>query len=261
MSKQRLLNTRTIPLAAFTAAYMLAAIVAAFASGNGEFVFYIVVMFALIGAVAAVHLRVGLSTAVLWCLSIWGAAHMAGGLIHVPESWPTQGEFRVLYSWWLVPGKLKFDHVVHAYGFAVTTAVMWECLRHMTGIKVPTVGLLVVCAAAAMGFGALNEVVEFAATLLVPETNVGGYINTGWDLVANLFGVTTAAVILRACSSQTPEGSSGPRQTVYNLSSTFRARLTLARMSVADAVQMKGLGLRLCALMYSVIAPIRSSTL
>ena len=31
------------------------------------------------------------------------------------------------------------------------------------------------------------------ATLLIPETNVGGYRNTGWDLVSNLIGATTAA--------------------------------------------------------------------
>jgi len=58
-------------------------------------------------------------------------------------------------------------------------------------------GLLVLCAAAGMGFGALNEVIEFAATILVPETNVGGYMNTGWDLVSNLVGCVLAAVIIR----------------------------------------------------------------
>jgi hypothetical protein len=47
-----------------------------------------------------------------------------------------------------------------------------------------------------MGFGALNEVVEFAATLTLEETNVGGYWNTGWDLVANLVGCMAAAVII-----------------------------------------------------------------
>jgi hypothetical protein len=52
---------------------------------------------------------------------------------------------------------------------------------------------MVLCAAAGLGFGALNEVVEFVATLLIPETNVGGYRNTGWDLVSNLIGATTAA--------------------------------------------------------------------
>jgi len=29
------------------------------------------------------------------------------------------------------------------------------------------------------------------------ETNVGGYVNTGWDLVANLVGATIAAVLIR----------------------------------------------------------------
>ena len=51
-----------------------------------------------------------------------------------------------------------------------------------------------------MGFGALNEVGEFVATLLVPKTNVGGYANTGRDLVANLVGVLIAAVVLRFTS-------------------------------------------------------------
>ncbi len=60
---------------------------------------------------------------------------------------------------------------------------------------------------------------------------------------------------------QNGKQSSGLRLTVYNLFSTRRARLTLARMSLAEAVQMKGLGFSLCALMYSVIAPIRSLTL
>ena len=60
----------------------------------------------------------------------------------------------------------------------------------------PTLGLMVLSASAALGFGALNEVVEFVATLLVPETNVGGYRNTGWDLVSNLSGATIAATLI-----------------------------------------------------------------
>jgi hypothetical protein len=45
-----------------------------------------------------------------------------------------------------------------------------------------------------MGFGAANEVVEFIATITLPGTNVGGYENTGWDLVANLVGCLLAAL-------------------------------------------------------------------
>jgi hypothetical protein len=45
-----------------------------------------------------------------------------------------------------------------------------------------------------MGFGAANEVVEFIASQMIAGTNVGGYINTGWDLVANSLGALLAAV-------------------------------------------------------------------
>ena len=55
--------------------------------------------------------------------------------------------------------------------------------------------------------------------------------------------------------------TSGVRLTVYNLFSAARARLTLARISLADAVQMNGFGFWLCWLTYSVIAPIKSLTL
>lgn len=47
-----------------------------------------------------------------------------------------------------------------------------------------------------MGFGALTEVIEFGAPLLLPETNVGRYMNTSLDLVANLIGATGAAVLI-----------------------------------------------------------------
>lgn len=191
----------------FSLAYLLPAIAVAVSSGNGEFVFYSVVMVLLMAAVIAVHRNVNLSPAVLWGLSLWGAVHMAGGLVPLPESWPANGPHRVLYSWWLIPTYLKFDQVVHAYGFGVTTFVCWQGLRacvrtYCPEIRLaPTAGALLLSAAASMGFGALNEVVEFAATLLLPSTNVGGYVNTGWDLVSNLVGCLVAAVIIRC---QTP---------------------------------------------------------
>lgn len=188
---------------AFTLGYLAVSIVAAIATGNREFIFYIVVMGVLIGAVAAVHRRVGLGSVALWGLSLWGLAHMAGGMLPVPAGWPVNGEHRVLYSLWLVPNLLKYDQIVHAFGFGITTLVCWEGLRSMLTAAgqsepAPGAGSLILCAAAAMGFGALNEVVEFAATLLVPETNVGGYINTGWDLVSNLVGCVLAALAIRA---------------------------------------------------------------
>jgi hypothetical protein len=57
-----------------------------------------------------------------------------------------------------------------------------------------------------MGVGAANEVVEFLATRVLPETNVGGYENTGWDLVSNTVGCLIAAVLIHA---RDPGGSKG----------------------------------------------------
>ncbi len=177
----------------FTAAYMLAAGLAALLLRNREFLFYILVMLGLIAAVAAVHRRVALTRATLWGLSAWGLLHMAGGLVPLPVGWPHQGQ-PVLYSFWLLPERLKYDQVVHAYGFGVTTAVCWQGIARVARAPRPTFGLLVLAGAASLGFGALNEVVEFTTTLLVPETNVGDYHNTGWDLVANLAGVGVAVL-------------------------------------------------------------------
>ena len=49
-----------------------------------------------------------------------------------------------------------------------------------------------------LGFGALNEMIEFLITRVVPETNIGGFENTGWDLVANFTGSVLAALWVRA---------------------------------------------------------------
>jgi len=196
------MDPRLRPVAAFTFGYLAIALVAGLLRGNDEFLFYIGVMLVLMGFVWAVNRAVGLSTGALWALSAWGLIHMAGGLVVVPMGWPVNAESRVLYSLWLIPERIKYDHLVHAYGFGVTTWVCWQglrsAIRNRSGhVPTPAFGLLVLAAAAGLGFGALNEVIEFVATLTMPETNVGGYINTGWDLVANTVGAVTAVVLIR----------------------------------------------------------------
>lgn len=184
------------PVLFFTLAYLMLAAIGAVVAGNSEFIFYIVVMIALILIIAAVHWRVGFTIPLLWCLSIWGLLHMAGGLVPVPPTWPIHGDTPVLYSLWLIPGYLKYDQLVHAFGFGTTTWVCWQALRAaVPGVR-PGVGVMTLCATAAMGFGALNEIVEFIATLTMPQTNVGGYVNTGWDLVANAAGALIAAIAI-----------------------------------------------------------------
>jgi len=193
---------RLVPLAAFTGGYLLVAVAASWRFGNKEFLFYIITMLLLIAAVMMIHRRMPLRGAQLWCLSLWGLAHMAGGLWPLAETANIDGGQPVLYSLWLLPGMLKYDQLVHAYGFAITTWICWHGLRqHLLergGSPVlPTLGLLTLAASGGMGFGALNEVIEFIAVLTIPNTNVGGYENTGWDLVFNLLGCLIATVMIR----------------------------------------------------------------
>lgn len=198
---------RLLPVFLFNGAYMMASVGSSISQGNTEFIFYIVVMLVLIGVMTLVHRKVGLSTPLLWAFSVWGMLHMAGGLVPVPAGWPYDGEHGVLYSLWLIPDYLKYDQVVHAYGFGITTWLCWHglttAMQRGFGIRVrPTLGMLTLCAAAGVGFGALNEVIEFIAVLSMPKTNVGGYMNTGWDLVANLVGAVAAAGIIRGCAGR-----------------------------------------------------------
>lgn len=184
----------------FTLVYLVAALAAAWMGGSGEFLGYLVVMAVLVVVVAAVHLRVGLSTAALAGLSAWGLVHLAGGLLPVPASWPVEGEGHVLYGLRPAPWLPRFDQVVHTYGFGLVTWICWECLARILDRRGaparPSAGLVALCVASGMGFGAANEVVEFLATRLLPETNVGGYDNTGWDLVSNLVGCLIAAALI-----------------------------------------------------------------
>jgi hypothetical protein len=197
-SRSRLrLAPAELAVVAFNLLYLAVALVASLRRGNTEFLLYFAVLCGLLVLMAAIHFKIRFSLALLWGLSVWGLAHMAGGLVAIPEAWPTGGEGHVLYNLWLVPNRLKFDQLVHAYGFGLVTIACWQGLQHAfasRGVCIrPTLGLLTLCIAGGMGFGAANEVVEFIATRVLPETNVGGYENTGWDLVANLIGCWLAA--------------------------------------------------------------------
>ena len=56
--------------------------------------------------------------------------------------------------------------------------------------------LVILAVGAALGLGALNEVVEFLATLAHHGAHVGGYWNTGWDLACNVIGVGAAGLVI-----------------------------------------------------------------
>lgn len=164
--------------------------------GNAEFLFYGVVMIVLAGVVLALDRGVRLSHLAIGGLVVWAILHLAGGTVAISPD-------NVLYNWRPVEWLPKYDQAVHFFGFAVATLLAWECLAHAIERRAgerprATTGLVTGAALIGMGLGGLNEVVEFVATLTIPDTNVGGYGNTGWDLVSNLAGCVAMAVWLRA---------------------------------------------------------------
>lgn len=185
----------------FSFFYMAIATVSIIASRNLEFLLYLATMSLMLVAVLAVYRRAGLSVTLLWGFSLWGLLHMVGGLVPIPENWHAPGVSAVVYNWRLIPGYLKYDQVVHGIGVGLVTWLVWQALstriRNAQGGPLqPTGAMLTVCAAAGMGFGALNEAVEFIASLVLPAHNIGGYRNTGWDLVSNSVGAAIAATII-----------------------------------------------------------------
>ena len=54
----------------------------------------------------------------------------------------------------------------------------------------------IVLVMAGLGVGAFNETVEFLVNVVVPESGVGGYLNTSLDLCANSVGAILALVYI-----------------------------------------------------------------
>ena len=162
---------------------------------NYEFLLYIGVIVFFLVLILATNKRVDYPNSVLWGLTVWAFLHMSGGGFYI-------GDVK-LYEIILVPISetyhiFRYDQFVHIVGFGVATLVMYVLLKPllMPDLKRWT-ALSIVVVMAGLGVGALNEIVEFAATVLVPETGVGGYTNTSLDLVSDLVGAVVALVIIR----------------------------------------------------------------
>ena len=182
-------------LVLFNALYVLAFGAYYLSIGNYEFLWYIAVLVFFLLLIGATLHTTQFSKPILWMLSFWGLAHMAGGGVEVNGA--------ALYALELfhIIGSgdafiLKFDQVVHFYGFFVSTFVIFHLLSRFVGVEKGFKTLLLVSALSSIGLGAINEIVEFIAVLAIPETGVGGYLNTSIDLVFNTLGAVTAICIL-----------------------------------------------------------------
>lgn len=174
---------------------------------NYEFIIYVGVITFFLGVFVFTRDKVYFPNYVLWLLTLWALLHMAGGSININGV--------LLYNFILIPLSktipiFRYDQLVHIIGFGTATLVMYYILMPLLR---PDINgwwsLSIIVVSAGLGVGAFNETVEFLVTVFVPETNVGGYLNTSLDLVSNSIGATAAILFIRlkatAVVSQQPQ--------------------------------------------------------
>lgn len=175
-------SVRRHPLiAAVVTAYLIALCVFGLLTGSALTIPYVLIVAVAFLGLALAEDRVHFSLVVLVGLLLWGLGHLAGGIVELSGD-------RILYNG-LFTRWIHFDNVVHFVGFGIAGLACWEALGvWLPTDRAPTVATVVFVVLLACGVGAVNEVVEFAITHALPETQIGGYENTGRDLVANLLG-------------------------------------------------------------------------
>jgi uncharacterized membrane protein YjdF len=194
-----------IQILLFNLCFLTAFSVFYLARRNYEFIIYIGVILVFLGLILATNRKVDFPNGLLWGLSVWALLHMSGGAFYI-------GGDR-LYELILIPLSteypiFRYDQFVHIIGFGVATYAMFCLLRPLLRPDLTKwTALSVVVAMAGLGVGALNEVVEFLVSVLVPESGVGGYLNTSLDLVADLVGAMLAMAVIRMSHGQDARGT------------------------------------------------------
>jgi len=190
-----LIKKGQIPILAVNACALLIFAMLFASRKNYEFLLYIGVIIFFLLVILGSNRKVDYPNSALWGLTVWALLHMSGGGLYIRG--------KKLYEIILIPlsenyNIFRYDQFVHIVGFGVATFVMYLLIKPLLidNVKGWT-ALSIVVVMAGLGVGALNEIVEFAATVLVPETGVGGYTNTSLDLVADLIGAIGAVIFIR----------------------------------------------------------------
>lgn len=189
-----LLTKREWPILIANLIYIPILTVVAVRNLNFEFLLYVGVILILGLWILVKQATVRFGSPILWGLTLWGFMHMCGGILRFDGA--------SLYSLELLPivpslHILRYDQLVHTFGFGVATLACAHLLRsHLQFPEKPARVVYLLMLLMGTGMGALNEIVEFAAVLIMPETGVGGYENTMLDLCFNLLGGSLAVLWL-----------------------------------------------------------------
>lgn len=182
----------------FTWIYLIFFILLAVVRKNYEFVFYIAVICLLTITTILHHKELHLKPTIVGGLSVIGLMHLAGGNLHF-------NGIR-LYDIYLFQSFIRYDQIVHTLGFFVATFVSYSLIRPYldTRMKHHPLVLSIILILTASGFGAINEVLEFAAVIFLGAAQaVGDYYNNAWDLVFNMLGAIAACIFIHPYHKRT----------------------------------------------------------
>ncbi len=173
-------------LIAFSSAFLL--------RKNYEFIIYVGVIIVCLAVIATTFFKVRYSFATLIGLTAWSAMHLSGGSFHINGT--------LLYEIIIITLShkypiLRYDQLVHIWGFAVATLTMFDLLRPLLKENLQGyIALSIVVIMAGLGVGAFNEIVEAIVAAIVPESGVGDYVNTALDLIADLIGAVLSMLYI-----------------------------------------------------------------
>ncbi|MDP1695774.1 MAG: DUF2238 domain-containing protein [archaeon] len=163
---------------------------------NYEFIIYVGIIIFFFALIVCTNRKVLYPNSVLWGMTIWAFLHMIGGILPV-------GDGR-LYDVILIPisetyNVFRYDQFIHIFGFGVATLIMYSLLHSYFReiAKKKPVSLSIIVIMAGLGVGAFNEVVEFIIQVILPQTGIGGYVNSLLDLVSDMIGAILALVYIR----------------------------------------------------------------
>ncbi len=161
---------------------------------NYEFLLYAITVVIFIVILYATDQYFNYKKMGLWLFNFWLVLHILGGLASY------QGvRFYDLILLDIVGDPyhiLRYDQFVHFYCYVVISILMWSVVDKITKHNASSVVVCIVTILAASSLGAVNEIIEFLAVVMLGINGVGGYINTAIDLVANLFGAITGTLYM-----------------------------------------------------------------
>lgn len=156
---------------------------------NIEFLIYVGAIIFVLAILGLLSIKIKFSNFVLIGLSLVGFLHMLGGALIINGS--------RLYVHYFVLGLVKYDLIIHFLGIFFAVFLFYEILKnHLKLGDIPKFILFLILFFAGLGIGGLHEIIEFILVLALPETGVGGYANTMWDMIANSLGALSAFILL-----------------------------------------------------------------